>query len=113
MEIEMVNFNIFDPITRQQIKDRAQPLFDKFEKFFGKDSLFKFKLDLKKTHEDPEGKSYYEVKGYLETKIGPFRTIENGWEILTITDKIIQELTRMITEQKEKIKTKRKLPANV
>ncbi len=113
MEIEMVNFNIFDPILRQEVKGKAKPLFDKFEKFFGKDSLNKFKLDLKKTHEGPEGKSYYEVKGYLETKIGVFRTIENGWDILTIVDKIVQEFTRMITEKKERIKTKRKLPTNV
>ncbi|RLE43112.1 hypothetical protein DRJ16_04135 [Candidatus Woesearchaeota archaeon] len=104
---------MFDEFTRKKIKDSIQPLIIKFEKFFGEESLFNLKLTLEKIHEDLGGKTKYEVVCSMNTKIGNFRTVEKGWEILTVIDEIVKELTRLIAEKKEKLKSKRVLPANV
>jgi ribosome-associated translation inhibitor RaiA len=98
---------------RNKIKESVQPLLIKFEKFFGKESLLDFKLIVDKIHEDMGGKTQYEVIGILDSIVGKFRTIETGWDILAVVDEIVKELTRLITEKKEKSKSKRTLPANV
>jgi ribosome-associated translation inhibitor RaiA len=103
---------MFDESIKNKIRESLQPLLIKFEKFFGKESLLDFKLIVDKIHEDMGGKTQYEVIGILDTTVGKFRTIETGWEILTTTDEIVKELTRLITEKKEKLKSKKTLPAN-
>ena len=109
----MVNFDMFDEFTRKRIKESTQPLINKFEKFFGKNRLLNIKLVVDKIHEDRGGKTLYEVIGHINTTIGNFRTTESGWEIMTVIDRIIEELERKVTKVKEKIKTKRRMPANV
>lgn len=95
-----------------KIKESFQPLQMKFEKFFGEKSLFDLKLTLEKIHEDAGGKTQYEIIGSMDTRIGKFRTTERGWDIISLVDEIVEELTRLITEKKEKLKRKRRSPTN-
>jgi len=106
MEVQFVNFDIFDEITMNKIKKSTEPLINKFGKFFGENSLLDFKMDLKKIHEDAGGKTLFEVIGSLDTTLGKFRTTEKGWEILTVIYKLIDELERQILEKKERLKMK-------
>ena len=103
---------MFDEFTRNKIRESVQPLPSKLEKFFGKNSLLNFKLIVDKIHEDMGGKTQYEVIGIIDTTVGKFRTVETGWDILTVVDEIVKELTRLVTEKKEMLKVKRTLPAN-
>lgn len=103
---------MFDEFTVNKMKESVQPLLTKFEKFFGKDSLLDFKLVVDKIHEDMGGKTQYEVIGILNTTVGKFRTVEMGWDVLTVVDEIVKELTRLVTEKKELSKAKRTSPAN-
>lgn len=108
----MVNFDDFDKFTLDKIRDIAWPLIDKFSRMFGEKMIEEFKLTVKPIREKRE-QILYEVVGTLKTTIGFFRTRETGWKILDIVGRVIEELERMITEKKEILKSKRKLPANV
>lgn len=111
-KVKLINFGTFDEFVVNKIKESVQPLQMKFEKFFGEKSLFDLKLTVEKIHEDAGGKTQYEVIGFMNTKIGRFRTTERGWNIINIVDEVVKDLTRLITEKKEKIKWKRNSPAN-
>ena len=110
-EVQLVNFDNFDRITLDKIKDVTWPLIDKFDRMFGEKSIEEFKLTVKPIREKQE-QVLYEVVGILKTTKGFFRTRENGWKILDVVEKVVEELERMITEKKEIIKSKRRKPTN-
>ena len=103
---------MIDEFARKKIKEAVEPLLVKAEKFFGRESLLDFKLIVDRIHEDSGGKTKYEVIATLNTTKGNFRVVEDGWDILTIVDEIVKELTRIIGKRKEKLKEGRELPAN-
>jgi len=107
MEVQLVNFDNFDKITMDKIKDITWPLIDKFDRMFGKKNIEEFKLTVKPIREKQE-QVLYEVIGTLKTTKGFFRTTESGWKILDTVEKIVDELERMITERKNILKSKRK-----
>jgi len=110
-EIELVNFESFDETILTKVRDVAQPLLDKYNRMFGEEHVKEFKLIVDTIRKKRE-KYLYEVIGTLRTTGGFFRTKEIGWEIVDIVDKVIEELERMVTEKKERVKSKRRNPAN-
>lgn len=106
-EIQLVNFDQFDKDTIDKIKDVSLPLIDKFSRMFGENNIKEFKLFVKPIREKQK-QVLYEVVGTLETTKGFFRTEENGWKILNVVEKIVEELERMITEKKDRLESKRK-----
>jgi ribosome-associated translation inhibitor RaiA len=107
----LVNFEEFDENVLEKVRDISQPLIDKYNRMFANDDIQEFKLVVD-TIRKKRKKHLYEVIGTLKTSENLFRTDEAGWEILDLVEKIIEELQRMITEKKEKIKSKRHVPAN-
>lgn len=110
-EIELVNFESFDEMILTKVRDVSQPLLDKYNRMFGEEHVQEFKLVVDTIRKKRE-KHLYEVIGTLKTTRGFFRSKETGWEIIDIVDKVIEELERMVTEKKERMKSKRKKPAN-
>jgi ribosome-associated translation inhibitor RaiA len=110
-KVQLVNFDNFDKATLDKIRDVTWPLTDKFGRMFGEENIEEFKLFAKPIREK-EKQILYEVVGTLKTTKGFFRTEESGWKILNVVEKVVEELERMITEKKEIIKSKRKLPTN-
>jgi len=107
MKVQLVNFDNFDKMTLDKIKDVTWPLIDKFNRMFEEKSIEEFKLTVKPLREKQK-QVLYEVVGTLRTTKGFFRTTESGWKILDVVEKIVEELERMITEKKEIIKSERK-----
>jgi len=106
-----VNFESFDEVVLTKVRDAAQPLLDRYSRMFGEEHVQEFKLIVDTIRKKRE-KYLYEVIGTLRTTKGFFRTKEEGWEILDIIEKLIDELERMVTEKKERVKSKRRKPAN-
>jgi len=86
-------------------------LLNKYNRMFGEEHVKEFKLVVG-TIRKKQNQYLYEVVGTLRTTRGFFRTKEIGWKILVIVEKVIDELERMITEKKERVKSKRKRPTN-
>jgi ribosome-associated translation inhibitor RaiA len=110
-EIELVNFESFDKTVLTKVRDITQPLLDKYNRMFGEEHVKEFKIIVDTIRKKRE-QYLYEVIGTLRTTSGFFRTKETGWKIIDIVEKVIDELERMVTEKKEKMKSKRKIPAN-
>jgi len=106
-DVELVNFDNFDKETLDKIRDVTWPLIDKFSRMFGDKNIEEFKLFAKPIREK-EKQILYEVVGTLKTTKGFFRTTENGWKIINVVEKIVEELERMITEKKDRLESKRK-----
>jgi ribosome-associated translation inhibitor RaiA len=106
-DVELVNFDNFDKETLDKIKDVTWPLIDKFSKMFGEKNIEEFKLFAKPIREK-EKQILYGVVGTLKTTKGFFRTEENGWKIIDVVEKIVEELERMITERKDRLESRRK-----
>ena len=110
-QVELVNFESFDETVLTKVRDVSQPLLDKYNRMFGEEYVKEFKLVVDTIRKKRE-KYLYEVIGTLNTTRGYFRTKETGWKIMDIVEKVIDELDRMITEKKERVKSKRRKPAN-
>ena len=106
-----MNFESFDETVLTKVRDVSQPLIDRYSRMFGEEHVQEFKLIVDTIRKKRE-KYLYEVIGTLKTTKGFFRTKEEGWEILDIIEKVIDELERMVTEKKERVKSKRRKPAN-
>jgi len=110
-QVELVNFESFDETVLTKVRDVSQPLLDKYNRMFGEEHVKEFKLIVDTIRKKRE-QYLYEVIGTLNTTRGYFRTKETGWKIMDIVEKVIDELDRMITEKKERVKSKRRKPAN-
>jgi len=110
-EIELVNFESFDETVLTKVRDAARPLLDKYNRMFGEEHVKEFKLVVG-TIRKKRDKYLYEVIGTLRTTSGFFRTEETGWKVIDIVEKVIEELERMVTGKKERIKSKERKPAN-
>ncbi len=110
-QVELVNFESFDERVLTKVRDVSQPLLDKYNRMFGEEYVKEFKLVVDTIRKKRE-KYLYEVIGTLNTTKGYFRSKETGWKIMDIVEKVIDELERMVTEKKERGKSKRRKPAN-
>ena len=110
-QVELVNFENFDEVVLEKVRDVSQPLLDKYSRKFADDNIQEFKLVVD-TIRQKQQKHLYEVIGTLKTSKHVFRTDETGWEILDVVEKVVAELRRMIREKKDRTKSKRHGPAN-
>lgn len=108
----MIGFDEFDKFSIEKIKGAAQPLMDEFGRIFGEERIQEFKI-IADTIRKKREKYLYEVIGSFNTTLGSFKAKKTGWDIMSVTDEVIDNIERQIIEKKEILKKKRKLPANV
>lgn len=98
----MSGFGDVDENTISMIMKKAGSLINRCERIFGEQKITDFKLVANKIkkREHPD----YEISAHMDTPLGHFRTSKTGWKVLDISEKVLEELERLIMEKKEKIK---------
>ena len=108
--IKLLGFKEVKPEIVEKINERLKTLLDKSARMLGKENIHELKVSLEKLK--IKEASRFEVKATLFTSLGSIYTTETGYDILSVMDKIVKELNRLVTKKKERLKLKRRAPAN-
>lgn len=100
--VQIFGFEDMDKESINIVIKKVSELISRLERIFGESKISDFKLVAnkirKREHVD------YEISAHLDTPFGHFRTSKTGWKIVNITEKVLEELERLVIEKKERYK---------